>query len=664
MSLHQTSAWRTRAHALIIARLALGAWFAVGATCGCGSKTGLRIYGADIVWTDAYSPAEPRCLDVRVRTQVARATDLRVAIDGAASRMTGYGWSLRNGPVGTRALLDAPGGESARFTPDAPGAYDIGVGTPFAVADGGTLTCVIHVDADPVDPNCPGDPIVLPRIALVPGSTMQFAFDPAFGAVRAVSGDGGPASVSMIAADDPDADVAIAVIDMPATTDLESFARDIETRVQQILGATPVLVGRTGTIPEGTPYRRSTYRVATAAPTTADVARDRVARELLMLNPGTPRAGYRASSRFVVEVGASVRAVERRATVLFAVAREDRFDDPAQPTGSRLRDVTNATALAPRGRTLELVCRAVPTTRTVSADFLWLVDTSGSMTDDQERLGNAAERFFREMNSAGIDFRVGVVQAGSRSPIDLDSPGYEWISGADPNGPRQLAYTVTFRRYRDEPADRASPYPLAGGSEEPLAAGVLTTEGMERRAMTDPDDRRRFRAGATRVALFVTDEVGANDDLRYFAIDASRWGLTFEQRIQRVADWYRTHGFLTFALADVYSTTRCPTAENFIPCLVTLNGGAFIPIRTALDSEIASGLSQIADAIAAAASEFTLPQTPLSATVRIRLDDTPVPRSRANGFDLDDTGRTVVFRGNTFRPRRGQRVRGAYFTWR
>jgi hypothetical protein len=30
----------------------------------------------------------------------------------------------------------------------------------------------------------------------------------------------------------------------------------------------------------------------------------------------------------------------------------------------------------------------------VTADFLWLVDTSRSMEDDQERLGNTAQRFF------------------------------------------------------------------------------------------------------------------------------------------------------------------------------------------------------------------------------------------------------------------------------
>ena len=36
----------------------------------------------------------------------------------------------------------------------------------------------------------------------------------------------------------------------------------------------------------------------------------------------------------------------------------------------------------------------------------------------------------------------------------------------------------------------------------------------------------------------------------------------------------------------------------------------------------------------------------------------------ADGFDYDDSARTILFRGNTYRPRRGQAVRAAYFRWR
>ena len=79
--------------------------------------------------------------------------------------------------------------------------------------------------------------------------------------------------------------------------------------------------------------------------------------------------------------------------------------------------------------------------------------------------------------------------------------------GSDPDGAQQLAWAVTYQRYGNDPRDTRQPYPLEGGEEEPLAAAITTSQAMDRRAM-DPDDRRRFRAGAQRVAFFVTDEAG------------------------------------------------------------------------------------------------------------------------------------------------------------
>ena len=45
---------------------------------------------------------------------------------------------------------------------------------------------------------------------------------------------------------------------------------------------------------------------------------------------------------------------------------------------------------------------------------------------------------------------------------DLDDPGFTWISGSDPMGPRRLAWEVTYRPYRNLTEDTLAPYPLEG----------------------------------------------------------------------------------------------------------------------------------------------------------------------------------------------------------
>lgn len=292
------------------------------------------------------------------------------------------------------------------------------------------------------------------------------------------------------------------------------------------MGATPVLVGRGGTTSEGLRHRRSSFRV-TALPTTAAVVRDRVARDVAGLNPGPYASGFLEQRSFVIEVTTVLRPADRRAVMLFATAPEAFYETASRATAYRLQDVTNTSGLARTSAALDVTCQRTTATRTVTADFLWLVDTSRSMEDDQERLGNTAERFFREMNSAGIHFRVGVMQAGSRADgLNLDDPGFAWINGSDPMGPQQLAWQVTYRPYRDQSPDTLSPYPLEGQEEEPLAAGIVTTDVMDRRAPMDPTSRRSFRPEATRAAFFVTDEIGTNDadgrDLTRMSRDGAR----------------------------------------------------------------------------------------------------------------------------------------------
>jgi len=630
---------------------------------GCGARTGLRVDPPPPVDASVDAPLapEPRCRPLRVRARVGTEAALTLVVDEVTARPSGFTWALRQAPRRSRAMVTSSGDDRASLTPDVEGSYDLLVTTPYRLRSGEALACPVTVLADPLDPLCPGDALEEPTVAALTRSQSQLALDPAWSTPRVA--DDAARSFRALATDAPSDDVAALVMELPESRSLTEAAGEWEGRIAASVGAVPVLVGREGRTDEGWLLRRSSFRLS-ALETSAAVVRDRVARDVAALNPGPSRPGFRGARSFTLEVTTVLRPEIGRAIVLVAAAPEGRFDDARSTTAIRLQDLTNATGLGDARATLDTLCQRIVATRNVSADFLWLVDTSRSMEDDQERLGNVAARFFREMSAAGIDLRVGVVQAGSASAgPNLDDPGFAWINGADPDGARQLAWEVTYQRYGNDPRDTRQPYPLEGGEEEPLSAAVTTALAMDRRTM-DTDDRRRFRAGAQRVAFLVTDEAGTNDDQRYFANDRVRWGALREDRVRSVTRWFGANGWQTFAMANLFSRSSCPSTDNFVPCVVTGNGGAYIPISSATEGEVSAALSRIVDAVAGAASEFQVTVPPISASMRVRVDSALTPRSRADGFDYDDAARTILFRGTTYRPRRGQAVRAAYFRWR
>lgn len=505
----------------------------------------------------------------------------------------------------------------------------------------------------------------------LPSADVQVGFDPAWGMSRTVAG----ADRGGVLLDDVSAQVAALVAQRPVMGDVRAESMAAETAITAAVRAavsganvTPVLVGQAITTHEMHPALNSVYRVAGRA--TPGAVRDAVVMALTgeAAPAGTPD-GYTAADGLYLEVTTIVRADSSRASYVVAVSPIADFDDRTRPTAIRVRDLTNTTGVAAMGRTLDHQCPRLMADRASMADFLWLVDTSGSMGPHQMRLGATATRFFNGLSEAGVDFRVGVLEAGSGA-LNLDTPGFRWIAGDAMGGATRLCEEVTsssLGRCPTSPTDALSPYRFPGGQEEPLAASVLAVEEFQRRAMrgeTNPD--RLLREGATVVAFLVTDEPGSNDDSRYFGTTANqpRWGTSYAMRLQNVIRWFNENEVKPFGLVEV-STTPCTAnaVADFPRCAIEGAGGATIPIRTATDMEVSSAMARIVETVAGASSQYRLMRTPISSTLQVTVAGRVAPRSRVQGFDYDPAARSVVFYGSMFRPRVGDAVVISYRVW-
>ncbi len=515
---------------------------------------------------------------------------------------------------------------------------------------------------------CRADGLATVTQTALPSARTQVGYDPAWPTASRATGTAGRSAVVL---DDPRASVAALVAAIPATGDVRAEATRVEAIVTAALGAgvTPVLVGRSLSTHEMNPAVTSTYRVARAA--TAPALRD------ALLNPltGVTPAGtltYGGAAEFLVDVTTVRRttgAVTNVDDVVVTVAPRAVLEDAATPASARATDLLNTTALAESDKGLGFHCQQFRAPAAPKVDFIWTVDVSISMGPYQVSVGDTAAQFFSDLTTAGIDFRVAVLKAAS-TPFNFARPlpGLRFVQGASATGARDLAWNVTVEPYRMMAADRLAPYGNAGAfvvqlDEEPLAAGVLAFENLLAAPATAPEDQR-LRDGALKVAFFVADETGTNDDMRYFALNTARWGTTYPERLRRAIDFYRSRNILTFGLVnDQRMDCSTATAADMRKCLITGNGGAYIPITAATSTDVAAAMRRIVDAVAGAASPYRLERQPITSTLKVRVRGVDVPRSRADGFDYDQASNTVVFRGATHRPAPGDEVVISYRVW-
>lgn len=503
----------------------------------------------------------------------------------------------------------------------------------------------------------------------VPGTSVVVGADPAWGATRTVTGTMGRAAV-LVDATVPR--VTGAVISVPSAGDVRAEATRLEAAVVAALGTgtTPVLVGRAFTSHEGFPGVSSTYRVARS--TNAAALRD------ALISPITGAAAPSAmtwppETVFVVEVTTVRRtsgAAVDRTDLIVAVASQTDINNSLIETAITVSDLANATHVAAGAGDLGFQCQQTRATQPAPVvDFVWTVDTSGSMSTYQAQIGNAASEFFSRMREAGIDFRVSVLQAGYAG-LNLASPGYTWINGGATDGALELCRRVTYSTCPLPGADALRPYAMTG-SEQPTAAAVLMHDALVRgAAANNPNIDQRLRPNARFVAVLVTDEPGSNDFNSYFRSTSAPdtmtpWGAAYNTTsLANIVGYFQRNRILTFGIVPVSATPCSSAAVADLPrCVIEGNGGAAIPIGRASTSDVSAALTRIVDGIGGATSEFVLPRTPITSMIRVRVRGMEAPRSRVDGFDYDSASRAVVFYGSTWRPRSGDEVVISYRTW-
>ena len=412
------------------------------------------------------------------------------------------------------------------------------------------------------------------------------------------------------------------------------------------------------------------------------------------------------STELSVRLQTVLRPLEGRLLILGGVAPAPMTADERQDTSYHLDDISNGTGLATPADSDTVECDPFIGGGNPIADIIWIVDESGSMSDNLQDIVRHAKEFFGRALNSGLDFRMGI--AGTADPLGLfpfPIPGKTDVKtgklcghvmpaqgspfDSDDGGPDRFLLPTETAEFA---TCIANPPYVEGGSEYSLAHAMMAVAKHLPRKANDPT---KIRPDATLVLIFATDEVpqelkgGGNFcregdpapcpiNLPSVNVSTVQCELPTEQ--QRMLDiyvkpwidlfqgnnkvWGKEAKAIVHLIGGLCSSTdsaACdtkPEVSHGLLEIVRATGGIAADI---CQESLGTTLQVIIDSIIGAASPMRLEYVPISASLAVAQGSNALTRSRVRGFDYVGFSNSVVFVGLSSQP--GAEVVVSYRRW-
>ena len=379
--------------------------------------------------------------------------------------------------------------------------------------------------------------------------------------------------------------------------------------------------------------------------------------------PALPFVGEQ-SKRFIITFQTVHRPEENQTLFIGGVARAEMYDNRERSTGFHADDLSNGTALAQSGNGELIECQQFFAREQASADIILVIDESGSMSDDRERIAENAAALFNKALDTGLDFRMGVTDMNDTGPGDQPGifatrqeggTGDRWIL---PNEPNEFSAAVR------EPS---GPDQSDGGSEHGLTQG---RSALERHLPRDDADPQKVREKAKLVVIYITDErpdevedAGIIND--FGAVEPTPEQMAqLQEFILPFANDFLEENAIAHLIAEPlpFSGSTCSGGEyayGYYELINTLGGQMGSICQENLDPT----LDAIIDSIVGDASPIQLEFVPISASIAVTRDDKLVRRSRFKGWDYRSGSNSVIFFNLPFDPARPSDTVVSYRRW-
>lgn len=381
-----------------------------------------------------------------------------------------------------------------------------------------------------------------------------------------------------------------------------------------------------------------------------------------------------------------------------AVVRESDYNDDTAATGYLVDDVTGGAAIAQTSETLTDQCVSYRVDTTPKVDFIWVIDGSGSMSEEIAQVRQFADEFVQILQQSNLDWRLGVT-TGTCENIDQDPAVSSQVAGLFGSGMASSCYSpfpgllspysngklcdhnnANFTRDAQKFKDCVQKVANQETGENTVSMGLAAIDRATPRAANDP---LKLRQDAAVVIISVTDEFdqyvqgemgwrdagGAGDTPNDPTTNPGFDSAGLDAAVQPLIDYYLRSdvGATVFGIHWIPGES-CPTASEAaagIQRVVTATGGTSGSICQA---DLGATLADIANASAGIASGLRLRGTPAPPSLEVKVGQTSTgtivdwTRSRADGWDYDSIVNRVSFKGPN-PPQTGDRVVIPYLRW-
>ncbi len=369
--------------------------------------------------------------------------------------------------------------------------------------------------------------------------------------------------------------------------------------------------------------------------------------------------------------------------IMGGVAAKSMVNDQKINAGIHLDDMSNGTGLATYADGDTVECDPFILAGTPVADIIWVVDESGSMSDNRQDIINNASAFFSQALKSGLNFRMGV--AGMKAVSSYGTPiqvgkfcSVSSSSSSHDGGPDRF---LTSKEQAVFKACVKNPPYYEGGSEYGLAH---TFESVTRHLPRQVNNPSKIRKDATLVIIIATDEApqefksyttykGKSGFLGYseYSITqctTSKMGQINNYLKEWVAlltgkhtKWGKDAKAVVHLIAGVCNQ-KCGSYPPEYPWgyqeLVKATGGQ---IGDICQKNLGTTLQKMINSITGKASPAILQYVPMSASLAVAVNKSKVPRSRNAGFDYDRASNSLIFHGVSLS--KGKQVVASYRRW-
>ena len=333
--------------------------------------------------------------------------------------------------------------------------------------------------------------------------------------------------------------------------------------------------------------------------------------------------------------------------VVLAITTKDRFDNPnnypGQPSLFSVRDTAGGTALAQFGDADAVQCEPF-VSGTGQADFLFVVDDSGSMSSSQKFLGNTGDALAARLATTTINWRIGLVTTGYTTS---NATNFNTFRGYTTSIPQFKAWLQSQTANPPTPCPDETQLCWIGVSgtptEKPLDAARAAVNFTANVNGNTPVDKR-YRPGAELVIILVTDT-------RDQSTDSIEVFTKFFQQLNPLGRPLKVHGIIcdpTGARCDSQEDNTNPRHLDVIQA----TGGVYGFIRS--EQSIKDTINTVVDSVISSAGYRTL-KPPIGASVKVAVaavadpatcpSNNDIPRSLQHGFDVDGLNRSLSFFG-------------------